>query len=299
LKNAGAALYRAKQQGGNQAQFYTADMNARALKRLHLENNLRRALAAEQFVLHYQAQVSGDTGQVVGMEALVRWQHPELGLVAPAEFIPLAEDTGLIEPLGAWVLRTAVEQMKRWQTMGLPVQRVAVNLSARQFQQPDLSGMIAGLLAETGLSPNCLELELTESSIMRDATGGIAILRELKQMGVSVAVDDFGAGYSSLSYLKHLPIDVLKIDQTFIRDLTTDPNDAAIIMAIITLAHSLKLKVIAEGVETEEHLRFLRLLRCDEMQGYLFSKPLPAAEFERLLKRQQPGAGQDLSALHV
>ncbi|PYS91288.1 MAG: hypothetical protein DMF64_12730 [Acidobacteria bacterium] len=299
LKNAGAALYRAKQQGGNQYQFYTADMNERALKRLALENNLRRAIDAEEFVVYYQPQMSGDTGRIVGMEALVRWQQPELGLVPPSDFIPLAEDTGLIEPIGTWVLRTALEQTKRWQTRGLPIQRVAVNLSARQFQRPDLAGMVAGLLAETGVSPNCLELELTESSIMHDTTGAIAVLRELQQMGVRVAVDDFGAGYSSLAYLKHLPIDVLKIDQAFVRDMTSDPNDAAIVMAIITLAHSLKLRVVAEGVETEEHLRFLRLLRCDEMQGYLFSRPLPATEFEHLLEGQQTDVGQNLSALHV
>jgi diguanylate cyclase (GGDEF)-like protein/PAS domain S-box-containing protein len=299
LKNAGAALYRAKQQGGNQYQFYTADMNERALKRLAMENNLRRALDNEEFVVHYQSQVNGDTGQIVGVEALVRWQHPVLGLVPPVEFIPLAEETGLIEPIGAWVLRTALAQTIRWQRRGLLLARVAVNLSARQFQQPDLAGMVAELLAETGLRPECLELELTESSIMHDPANAIATLRELKAMGVRVAVDDFGAGYSSLAYLKHLPIDVLKIDRSFINEMTTDANDAAIVMAIITLAHSLKLKVIAEGVETEEHARFLRLLRCDEMQGYLFSKPLPAADFERLLTKERTGTAQDLATLHA
>ncbi|HEX8179170.1 MAG TPA: EAL domain-containing protein [Pyrinomonadaceae bacterium] len=299
LRNAGAALYRAKQQGGNQYQFYTADMNERALQRLAMENSLRRALEREEFVLHYQPQVCGDDGRVVGVEALVRWQHPELGLVPPVEFIPLAEDTGLIEPIGAWVLHTALAQAVRWQARGLPVGRIAVNLSARQFRQPDLAGMVAGLLAETGLRPACLELELTESSIMHDTANAIATLRELKAMGVRVAVDDFGAGYSSLAYLKHLPIDVLKIDRSFIRDMATDADDAAIVMAIITLAHSLKLQVVAEGVETEEHLRFLRLLRCDEMQGYLFSKPLSAADLEQLLARQRAGAKQDLFTLHA
>jgi diguanylate cyclase (GGDEF)-like protein/PAS domain S-box-containing protein len=292
LKNAGAALYRARQQGGNQYQFYTADMNERALKRLALENNLRRALEREELVLHYQPQVGGDTGRIIGVEALVRWQQAELGLVPPAEFIPLAEETGLIVPLGAWVLRTALLQTRAWQAAGLPARRVAVNLSARQFRQPDLAPMIARLLDETGVAPDCLELELTESSIMHDATGAIATLRELKEMGVSVAVDDFGAGYSSLAYLKQLPIDVLKIDRSFVRDMTADADTAAIVMAIITLAHSLRLKVIAEGVETEEHLRFLRLLRCDEMQGYLFARPLPAADFERLLADEHAGARQ-------
>ncbi len=299
LKGAGAALYRAKQQGGNQYQFYTADMNARALKRLTLESSLRRALAGDELVLHYQPQVSGDTGRIVGVEALVRWRHPELGLIPPAEFIPLAEDTGLIEPIGAWVLRTALTQMQSWRARKLPVERIAVNLSARQFQQPDLVAMMAGLLAKTSAPAACLELELTESSIMHDRTGAVAALRELKAMGVRVAVDDFGAGYSSLAYLKHLPIDVLKIDQAFVREMTTDPNDAAIVMAIITLAHSLKLKVIAEGVETEEQQRFLRLLRCDEMQGYLFSRPLLAADFAQLLAAQQPTAGQTLSTHDV
>ena len=229
---------------------------------------------------------------MVGVEALVRWQHPELGLVAPAEFILLAEETGLVEPLGAWVLRTALAQMRHWQARGLTIGRVAVNLSARQFRQPDLVHMIAGLLKETGLRPGALEVELTDSSFMHDASVAVATLRALKALGVRVAVDDFGAGYSSLAYLKHLPIDVLKIDRSFVRDMTTDADDAAIVRAIITLAHSLRLHVIAEGVETEEHLRLLRAYGCDEMQGYLFSRPLPAADCERLLEE-----GPSLAAL--
>jgi diguanylate cyclase (GGDEF)-like protein/PAS domain S-box-containing protein len=297
LRNAGAALYRAKRQGGNRYQFYTADLNERALKQLTLETQLRRAVEQDELTLYYQPQVESDTGHVVGVEALVRWQHPELGLVPPGEFIPLAEDTGLIEPLGAWVLRTALAQMQVWRARGLPTGRVAVNLSARQFQQPDLLHMIAGALAETALPPACLELELTESSIMRDTTRAAATLGALKTMGVRVAVDDFGAGYSSLAYLKHLPIDVLKIDQSFVRDMATDAQDAAIIMAIITLAHSLKLRVIAEGVETEEHRRFLQLLRCDEMQGYLFSPPLAAPDLERFLTDR--AAGHERPVLHV
>ena len=297
LKNAGAALYRAKQQGGDNYQFYAADMNEHALKRLSLGNSLRRALESGEFVLHYQPQYGADASRVVGAEALVRWQHPELGLVPPAEFIPLAEDTGLIAPVGEWVLRTALAQNRSWQEAGLAPAPVSVNLSLRQFQQPDLLEVVSGALAESGLDPRYLELELTESSVMKDAARAVATLRELKGMGVSVAVDDFGSGYSSLSHLKHLPIDVLKIDKSFVRDMTEDPNDAAIVMAVVTLAHSLGLKVVAEGVETEEQLRFLRLLRCDAVQGYLLSRPLPAGDFERLLREGgRAGAGASFSA---
>jgi diguanylate cyclase (GGDEF)-like protein/PAS domain S-box-containing protein len=283
LKSAGAALYRAKQAGGSNYQFYTADMSERALQKLALENQLRWALERKEFRVHYQPQVSINTGEVTGMEALVRWQHPEHGLISPAEFIPLAEDTGLIAPLGEWVLRTACAQTREWQRSGFEHLHVAVNLSPRQFQQPDLVTMIERLLKETGLNAESLELEVTESSVMKNAETAISTLSELKAMGIKISVDDFGSGYSSLSYLKSLPIDVLKIDQSFVRDMTADPKDAAIVMAIIQLAHSLQLKVIAEGVETEEQLHFLRLLRCDEMQGYLFCRPLPAADFHHVL----------------
>jgi diguanylate cyclase (GGDEF)-like protein len=283
LKNAGAALYRAKQQGGNNYQFYAADMNARAFKRLSLENQLRRALERSEFAVYYQAQINSDTRQIVGAEALVRWQHPELGLVSPAEFIPLAEDTGLIAPIGEWVLRTACAQNRSWKEMGLAPLRIGVNLSQRQFQQTDLVEMVGSALTESGLDPDCLELELTESSIMQNAEQAVATLRQLKEMGIKISIDDFGSGYSSLTYLKHLPLDSLKIDQSFVRDMTTDSNDAAIVMTIIALAHSLKLQVIAEGVETEDQSRFLRLLKCDEMQGYFFSRPVPAEAFEHLL----------------
>lgn len=283
LKSAGAALYRAKQLGGSTYQFYTADMNERALARLALENQLRWALERKEFRVYYQPQVSIDTGEIRGMEALVRWQHPELGLVSPAEFIPLAEDTGLIMPIGEWVLRTACAQTKTWQDCGFKNLHVAVNLSPRQFQQPDLVLMVERLLKETRLDAPSLELEVTESSVMKNAESAVHTLRELRAMGIRISIDDFGSGYSSLSYLKHLPIDVLKIDQSFVRDMTTDPKDAAIAMAIIQLAHSLQLQVKAEGVETEEQLRFLRLLRCDEMQGYLFCKPLAVEAFEQLL----------------
>ncbi|HEV7843250.1 MAG TPA: EAL domain-containing protein, partial [Pyrinomonadaceae bacterium] len=283
LKSAGAALYRAKQSGGSNYQFYTADMNARALARLALENQLRWALERKEFRVYYQPQVSISTGQVTGMEALVRWQHPELGLVSPAEFIPLAEDTGLISPIGEWVLRTACAQTRAWHDCGFKALRVAVNLSPRQFQQPDLTLIVERILKETGLDAASLELEVTESSVMKNAETAIVTLTELKAMGIKISIDDFGSGYSSLSYLKHLPIDVLKIDQSFVSDMTADPKDAAIVMAIIQLAHSLQLKVIAEGVETDEQLHFLRLLSCDEMQGYLFCRPIPVEAFENLL----------------
>lgn len=287
LQNAGAALYRAKEQGGDNYQFYTADMNARALKRLALENSLRRAVEREEFEVYYQPRVDISARQLVGMEALVRWHHPDLGLVPPSEFIPLAEDTGLIVPIGEWVLRAACAQSKSWQeACGRPLP-VAVNLSARQFQQGDLAAMVVRVLRETNLSAQNLELELTESSIMKNADSAVITLGELREMGVHVAIDDFGTGYSSLGYLKRLPIETLKIDQSFVRDLATDPDNAALVMAIITLAHNLRLKVIAEGVETEEQLRFLHLLRCDEWQGYLYSKPLPAAAFAELLLRER------------
>ncbi len=290
LKNSSAALFRTRQGGGDNYQFYTADMNERALKRLRLENDLRRALEQKEFIVHYQPKIETLGKRIVGMEALVRWQHPELGLVSPAEFIPLAEETGLIAPLGEWVLRTACAQNKAWQDAGLERLRVSVNLSLRQFRQVDLVEMIERTLSETGLAPECLELELTESSMMKDAAHAVETLNRLRALGIRISIDDFGSGYSSLSYLKHLPIDVLKIDQTFVRDMNTDPNDAAIVMAIITLAHSLNLQAIAEGVETQEQFNLLRLLRCDEVQGYLFSKPVTAEVFETLLRESQSSA---------
>ncbi len=290
LKNAGAALCRAKESGGDGYQFFEAEMNARAVKRLAMESSLRRALGSEEIILHYQPRVDR-AGRVVGAEALVRWQHPELGLVSPAEFIPLAEETGLVVPLGVQVLRAACAQAAAWRAAGHPL-RVSVNFSPRQFRQPDLVTVVARTLWETGFDPNCLELELTESSVMKDAQSAIDKLKELKALGVSIAIDDFGTGYSSLSYLKKLPIDTLKIDQSFVRDVTTDPDDAAIVMAIMALAHSLSLKVTAEGVESEDQLRFLRLLRCDELQGYLLGRPVPAEAFGRLLEDAKSAAGQ-------
>lgn len=290
LKNVGAALYRAKEQGGNNYHFYTADMNAKALKRLTLESNLRRAVERSEFKVYYQPQISIPSGEIVGMEALVRWQHPDLGLVAPNEFIPLAEDTGLIVPIGEWVLQTACAQNKAWQLEGYDLLSLSVNLSARQFQQQDLSRVINRILLETTLDPHFLELELTESSIMKNAESAILMLDMLKTMGVRISIDDFGTGYSSLGYLKRLPIDILKIDSSFVRDVTTKADDATLVEAIVRLAHNLRLKVVAEGVETEEQLNFLSHLGCDAWQGFLYSKPVPAAAFSELLTAgKQPG----------
>ena len=276
LKNAGAALYKAKKSGGANYQFYTADMHDLATSRLALETNLRRAITNQEFLVHYQPRVAVDSLAITGVEALVRWQHPQLGLVPPSEFIPLAEDTGLIVPIGEWVLRTACLQGRRWRDEGFAPIQIAVNISGRQFRDQDLSETVIRILEETGFPPVNLELELTESSVMQDADFASGVLSRLKSMGIKISIDDFGTGFSSLVSLKRLPIDALKIDRTFVRDATRDTDDAALVMAIITLAHNLRLKVIAEGVETEEQLKFLQLLRCDEIQGFLFSKPLPA-----------------------
>jgi diguanylate cyclase (GGDEF)-like protein/PAS domain S-box-containing protein len=283
LRNADTAMYRAKERGRDNYQLYTPAMNARIAERLAVENDLRHGLERGEFVVYYQPQVNIDTGQIVGMEALVRWQHPEQGLVLPAEFIPVAEETGLIVPLGEWVLRTACAQNRTWQEAGFPPLRVAVNLSARQFQQRNLIETVARVLKETGLDAHWLQLEITEGVAMQDADLTIAVLRDLRAMGVQISIDDFGTGYSSLSYLKRFPIDVVKIDRSFVRDITVDESDAAIATAVIDIAHNLKLKVIAEGVETEEQLAFLKKRRCDEMQGYLFSRPVPAREFHKML----------------
>lgn len=285
LKNAGAALSRAKEQGGNNFQFYTTDMNAKALRRLELENKLRRALEREEFEVYYQPKIDTVSNRITGMEALARWRHPELGLISPAEFVPLAEETGLILPIGEWILRAACAQSERWRESGFDL-FVSVNLSARQFQQQNLSETLSRIVRETKFDPFRLTLEVTESSIMSNPDYAIKTLGELKNTGIKISIDDFGTGYSSLGYLKSLPIDILKIDKSFIRDITTDPDDAALVMAIVTLSHNLRLRVIAEGVETDEQLRFLRLTRCDEWQGFLFSKPIPAEQFEKLLREK-------------
>ena len=286
LKNAGAALYKAKRSGGANYQFFTADLHELAASRLALESNLRRAIHNEEFLLHYQPRVSVDSLAITGLEALVRWQHPQLGLVSPSEFIPLAEDTGLIVQIGEWVLRAACLQGRRWIEEGFAPIPIAVNISARQFHDRDLSQTVIRILEETGFSPKHLELELTESSIMQNEEFAASMLNQLKSMGINISIDDFGTGFSSLASLKRLPIDALKIDQSFVREATTDPDDAALVMAIITLGHNLRLKVVAEGVETDDQLRFLQLLRCDEIQGYFFSKPVPADTLASLLDTQ-------------
>jgi len=287
LKNADTALYRAKEQGRNNYQLYTPAMNARAFERLAMENSLRRALERNEFQLYYQPQIDAKTGLIAGVEALLRWKHPDLGLVYPSEFIGLAEETGLIVPIGTWVLRTACEQNKAWQKSGFPPITVAVNLSGRQFQDHALMETISTILHDTHLDPRWLEVEITESIAMQNADYTHVILRDLKARDIQVSVDDFGTGYSSLSYLKKFPIDTLKIDQSFVRDLSSDPNDAAIANAVIVLAHSLHLNVVAEGVETKEQEEFLREHQCDRLQGYLFSEPVPADQIELFWRKQQ------------
>ncbi|MEO5359023.1 MAG: EAL domain-containing protein [Nitrospirota bacterium] len=280
LRNSDIAMYQAKGKGGNTYQFYNPDMNSRALRRLQLENNLRKALEKNEFRLQYQPKIDLNTWSVSGVEALIRWQNPQLGMISPAEFIPLAEETGVIISIGEWVLRTACTQAKHWHDIGCNGILMSVNLSARQFKSKNLLSSIENILQETGLPPGSLELELTETVVMDDAEATIKILREIKNMGIHIAIDDFGMGYSSLSYLKRFPIDCLKIDRSFVNDITTDTDDAAIATAIIAMSHSLKLKVIAEGVETNGQLDFLCALGCDEAQGYLFSRPLSVEDIE-------------------
>jgi len=279
LKNADAAMYHAKESGRNNFQFFSSVMNEKAFERLALENDLRRALKREEFFLQYQPQIDVQTGQIVGVEALIRWQHPERGLVPPFNFILLAEKCGLIVPIGEWVIRTACVQNLAWQKQGLPPLLTAVNISAQQFQQKHFKESLVQILADTGLAPHLLELEITESAIMENADSMLESLHSLKKLGVQLSIDDFGTGYSSLSYLKHFPIDKLKIDRSFVQDITEDSKDNAIIKTIINLGHNLKLKVIAEGVETAEQLDTLRKLLCDEIQGYYFSRPLNPQDF--------------------
>ncbi len=286
LKDADAAMYRAKQRGRDNYEFYTEEMNVQVSERLPLEWDLRRARDREEFLLYYQPQVDLATGKIVGAEALLRWQHPELGIVFPTKFIPVLEDTGLIVSMGEWILRAACAQGKTWQDSGLEGLRIAVNLSARQFGQENLVETVVGVLKETGFDPRCLELEITESLLMNDVEATSRTLNELKGSapGIRISIDDFGTGYSSLWRLKTFPIDLLKIDRSFVRDLATDPNDVVLAEAMIGLAHKLGLEVIAEGVETGEQLAYLRERGCDEAQGFYFSRPIPASEFGRLLK---------------
>jgi diguanylate cyclase (GGDEF)-like protein/PAS domain S-box-containing protein len=280
LKRADAAMYRVKQEGRHGYRFFTGEMQARSARHLELVNALRQALEDEQLQVHYQPQVAMQDGRIVGAEALLRWTHPELGVVSPAEFIPAAEDSGLILPLGEWVLRQAVQQVQRWLQAGLRPLVMAVNLSAVQFRHADLPMLVTRILDEAGLPPEYLELELTEGVAMLDPQNAIAVMNDLHERGVRMSIDDFGTGYSSLSYLKKFKVYKLKIDQSFVRDISTDPEDKAIVAAIIHMAKSLGLQTIAEGVETAGQLAFLREQGCDEMQGYYFSRPLPAAQFE-------------------
>lgn len=284
LKHGDLAMYQAKDMDRNNFQFFSREMNVKVLERMFLENSMRRALEREEFFLVYQPQVDARTGKIAGAEALLRWKHPDLGLLTPDKFIYLAEDTGFIVPMGEWVIQTACRQNKEWQNAGLPPIRMAVNLSGKQFGLQRLDQTISSILAETGLDPKWLELEITESAIMKNADQNISMLRKFKEMGIALAIDDFGTGYSSLSYLKHFPISRLKIDRSFVRDITDNPDDAAIAEIIIAMAQALKLSVIAEGVETREQMELLSFHNCVEMQGYLFSRPVPAADFTLLLK---------------
>ena len=299
LRNADSAMYRAKEFGRNNFQFYVAEMNIKARERLRLESSLRRALDRNEFMLYYQPRVSLESGRVIGAEALLRWRHPEMGLVPPSEFIPILDETGMIIPVGDWALREACRQNREWQDRGLPPIRVAVNLSVRQFIQKDLADTIVRALEAANLSAEHLEVEITEDLFLEHNQTNIITLARLKNMGIHISLDDFGTGYSSLSYLKRLPIDTLKIDQSFVRDIG-DPDNKAIASAIIAMASSLRLNVLAEGVETDEQLAFLRAQGCNEIQGFSFSHPLPADEFAQLLREgRQMRLLQGLSGYYV
>jgi diguanylate cyclase (GGDEF)-like protein len=288
IKNADAAMYSAKGSSRNNFRFFTADMNAQAVERLTLESSLRLSLDNKELFLVYQPQMEIATGKIVALEALLRWQHPKLGLVPPDRFIRIAENSGLILPIGEWVLRTACSQARKWQEEGLPAVSVAVNVSAVQFRQEDFCELIRRVLHETGLEPQYLELELTESLLLANADVTFSVLQELKAMGLTLAIDDFGTGYSNFNYLRQFRVSKLKIDRSFVRDIAVNPDDAAITTAIISMAKSLNLKVVAEGVENEGQMSFLRAHQCDEIQGYYFSKPLAADKVaDKLLGDQQ------------
>ncbi len=296
VKNADRAMYRVKESGRNSFEFFTAELNAFAIDKLAIETGLRLALLRNEFELQYQSQIDLSTGEIVGAEAQIRWRHPELGLIPPVRFIAIAEESGLIIPIGDWVLATACAQNRAWQEAGLPSIPIAVNLSAVQLREKNFVSRVAECLAQSGLAPCFLDLEITESVIMHDAESTIRMLDQLKELGVLLSVDDFGTGYSSLSYLKRFPIDRLKIDQSFVQDVTTDANDAAITGAIIAIAKQLKLSVVAEGVETIEQLRFLRGQSCDQIQGFYFSQPLSADDFGIHLKKGLAGQRFEASA---
>jgi EAL domain-containing protein (putative c-di-GMP-specific phosphodiesterase class I) len=285
-KRADVAMYRVKAEGRNNYRFFTAEMQSHSARALQLEASLRRALARDQLFLHYQPQMSLKSGRIIGAEVLLRWQHPELGLVSPTEFIPIAEVSGLILSIGEWVLRTSLHQLKTWIDNGMAPITLAVNLSAVQFRHPHLPALVTQILDEVQLAPHHLELELTESAAMSDPLKAVAVMDDLHARGIRMSIDDFGTGYSSLSYLKRFQAYKLKIDQAFVRDITDDPDDKAIVSAIISMASSLDMQTIAEGVETEGQLEFLRQQGCDQMQGYYFSKPLPKDAFEAFVRQQ-------------
>ncbi len=287
LKNAEMAMYQAKERGRNTFEFFSEEMNARALERLSLEGQLRRALERDQFVLYYQPKVDVAAPRIVGAEALLRWRHPELGMVPPTRFIPVAEDTGMIVEIGEWVLREATRQLKAWSMQGLPPISVSVNVSGAQFRQRRLLETVRKTLEASGAAPDSLILELTESMLMDGASANVEMLTRLKATGVKLSMDDFGTGYSSLTYLKRFPIDELKIDRAFISGIPAERDSMAIVAAIVAMARALGLKVVAEGVETEEQLRFLRVLRCEVYQGYLCSRPVPPEPFADLLRRSR------------
>jgi diguanylate cyclase (GGDEF)-like protein/PAS domain S-box-containing protein len=284
IKNADTAMYHAKERGRNNFQFFKAEMNLKAVERQSVEGNLRRALERGEFLLHYQPKMNLITGEVTGVEALIRWQQPDRGLVPPSQFVPIAEDCGLIVQIDRWVMREACRQAREWQDVGLPFKRISVNVSAAEFRSQTFLSGVTTTLRETGLEGRYLDLELTEGVLMKDVEATVAILQNLKMMGLHIAVDDFGTGYSSLSYLRLFPIDVLKIDKSFVQHISGDTNDSAIVCAIIDMGKNLKQRVIAEGIETQEQLGFLRARHCDEGQGYLFSRPLAPAEFTHLLQ---------------
>uniref|UniRef100_UPI004055B83D EAL domain-containing protein n=1 Tax=Candidatus Electronema sp. TaxID=2698783 RepID=UPI004055B83D len=285
IRNSDTAMHFAKDREHGSFQHFSSQMNERLMHRLNVEKHLRHAVDNEEFILYYQPKYSLEEGQIIGAEALVRWQHPVEGMISPAEFIPIAEETGIITALGAWCLRTACRQIKAWDQQGLGLRRVAVNISSRQFENRELLTLLKSTLRETGLDPALLELEITESAVMEDPALAVELLREIRQLGVRIAIDDFGTGYSSLAYLKKFPVNSIKIDQSFIADLVKDSDDAAIVASIIQMGRSLHLEVVAEGVETLEQLEFLREKKCHEVQGYYFSKPLPPDKFATLVRR--------------